>query len=102
MLVTAPLTLSVSSQPSLSKSNQAAPKSGKGQDSQTAQSRARALIDEDTRAVVDVEIAALARQLRHEQIVIAVVVEVAGVHSHARLRVTFGAQRDARRAARCS
>ena len=45
--------------------------------------------------VVDVEIVALARQFGHEQIFVAVVVEVAGVDAHAR----FGLARRALSAA---
>src|SRR5205814_3575734 len=37
-----------------------------------------------------------ARQLRDDEIVVAVVVEITGVHAHARLRFAFGAQGGAR------
>ena len=85
IVCTAPLTVRMSSQPSLSKSNQAAPKPVYGRLA-SAEPDARAPVVERPGAVVDVEIAALAGQLGDEQVLVAVVVEVAGVDAHARLR----------------
>ena len=55
----------------------------------------RALVPEHPGAVVDVEVVALGRQVRHEQVFISVVVEVAGIHAHAGLRGAEAAQRRA-------
>ena len=49
------------------------------------EARRRAAIVEHARAVVDVEVAAFAGQLGHEEVFVAVVVEVAGVDAHAGL-----------------
>ena len=61
-----------------------------------AETRARALLLEVAAAVVDVEIVALAGQVGDEQILVAVVVGVAGVHAHAGLGLAVGAERGAR------
>ena len=62
----------------------------------------RAALDEHARPVVHVQVGALPRQLADEHIIVAVLVEVAGVNAHARLEPPFRADRRARRAAPCS
>ncbi len=59
--------------------------------------RLRAPVLERARPVVDVEIVTLARLLGDEEVVVAVVVEIAGVHAHAGFGLAFLRQRHARR-----
>ena len=85
IVATPPLTVSRSSQPSLSKSNHAVPKpvyARLGRPSPDA----RLALFEDAGAVVDVERVHLAQPVGDEQILVAVVVEIAGVDAHAGLR----------------
>ena len=87
MVCTAPLTMSMSSQPSLSKSNHAVPNPVYGA-ARRAEPGSRALLLEQARPVVDVQVVPFARQVRDEQVFVAVVVEVAGVDAHAGLRLS--------------
>ena len=54
-----------------------------------------ASLDEHSRAVVDVQVRALPREFADEDVLVAVLVEVARVHAHARLEPPFGADRRA-------
>ena len=62
--------------------------------------RSRALLLEEARPVVDVEVVAFSRQVRDEQVFVAVVVEIAGVDAHAGLGSPVRAQRRAGQQAR--
>src|SRR5262249_39329230 len=65
-----------------------------------AKSRRGAEVLEETRTVVHVEIASLNRQLSGEEILVSVVVEIAGVDSHAPFRFAVGAHGSARKQTR--
>ena len=60
------------------------PESGKGE-RKRSERRPRAVIVEDALPAVHVEVAAFAVQFGHDQVIIAVVVEVTGIDAHARL-----------------
>ncbi len=60
-----------------------------------SQSGRGASILEERLAIVHVKVAALAVQLRHEEVLVAVVVEIAGIDPHARFGMTLTGDRDA-------
>ena len=95
MCLTAPLTVRMSSQPSLSKSNQAAPKPVYAQ-ARKPDARTGGLLFEDAGSVVHVEIVSFTGELGDEQVFVAVVVEIAGVDAHAPFGFAVSAERGAR------
>jgi hypothetical protein len=85
-----------SSQPSLSKSSHARAEA-RGRQARAADAETQALILENARTVVDEERASLVDQFGDDQILVAVVVEVSGVHPHVGLAFAVRTERDAGR-----
>ena len=102
MCVTAPLTISQIEPAVVVDVEPRRAEAGVRQRSQAGCPACALPVDEHARAVVDVQVGALPGQLADEEILVAVVVEVAGVHAHAGLRPSLGADRRAGERAPCS